>query len=427
MSVRRCTAVLLAILSWGLVAEVVSAQSSATRAIVLRFEGGRRGDRAREAAVLELAPHVELVTEDHAIAAAEEMGVDVSSPGGMSEVVQELGVTLIVTGSVSGRRRDASTTIVVVNPDGDELARREGPEPRGAAAMAEIGRVAVEAVDAAVEALEERDRAARAAATPDPVQQIVYDDEGDEDEDEEPGTPRTGWRHPLAVALVGTRLRTMGTYVDEEATNTQHFFASDLYPEIELAVAFRPLTDAADELARGLYIGAVGSFSVGLTYLDASSPDARAMTSFRFRADVGYGYTVADVFEISGVVGFGIEGVDFDAPTAFPSTMFAYVRPAVVGRARLFEDLFALEFSVGGRIGVDGGALPEAFGPGFAFGGVDVGLGFYGVVAPGFSWAARVNYAFHALSFDGGGGTFGAGGSGRDETVGLHVLVGWAF
>ncbi len=426
MSARGVGAVFLVVLGWASFAESVDAQSSATRAIVLRFEGGGRGEQARDAAIAELAPHLELVTEDQAIATAEEMGVDVSSPGGMGEVVRELGVSLVVMGSVTGRRRHGTTTIVVVDPDGEELSRRDGPEPRGAEALLEIGRIAVEAVDAASALLEERERAAQVVEVPEPVQQIIYDDEGDDDEEEEAG-PRAGWRHPLALALVGLRFRTVGTYVDEEATNTQYFFASDLYPEIELEASFRPLTDASDELARGLYIGLTGSFSVGLSYLDATSSEARTMTSYRFRADVGYGYTIGDVFEISGVVGFGVDGVDFEAPVDFPSTTFVYLRPALVGRARLYEDDLALELAVGGRIGVDGGSLPAAFGPGMSFGGVDVTVGFYGVIAPGFSWAARLSYSYQALSFDGGGGTLGAGGAGRDETLGLHALVGWAF
>ncbi|MCZ7681077.1 MAG: hypothetical protein M5U28_20735 [Sandaracinaceae bacterium] len=122
-----------------------TAHAQVPRAIVLRFEGWR-ASQARDAVVEALAPEVQLVTEDRAVAAAEEIGVDVSSPEGMARVVSHLGITLIVAGSVEGRGRGAETIVIVLDPTGNELARRSGPAPQRAADHAGIGAAAVEAL-----------------------------------------------------------------------------------------------------------------------------------------------------------------------------------------------------------------------------------------------------------------------------------------
>lgn len=423
-SVRVCV---LALVAFGFAPSAVRAQSTATRAIVLTFEGGRQGAQAREAVLFALQSHVELVTEDQAIETAQAMGIDVGSPGGLAEVVEELRVGLVVTGGVRGRGRNARTELVVVDPQGEELARLEAPGPRTRRARAEIERAAIEVVDAAMAA-----REAQNAPEPEPEPQgpIIYDDEGpsereEEDDDDEIEGPR--WRHPLLLARVGVRIRSVSTSVDEEATNTRFFFDADMFPELELAVQVRPLTDAEEPLARGLILGVDGGVSVGIQYLDVATDELRTMTSFRFRADVGYGFTFGNVFELQGLVGFGMEGVDLEAPTVFPSTFYTYLRPAVVGRVDLFRRVFLLEGGVGGRIGLDGGPLSGAFGPNMSWHGVDVWGGFSGIVAPGFAWGASFGYTFHVLGFDGDGGTFGDGGPGRDETLEIRLLVGAAL
>ncbi|MEZ4339706.1 MAG: hypothetical protein R3B82_24060 [Sandaracinaceae bacterium] len=417
-------AIALVVAAVGPLVSTVRAQSTATRAIVLTFEGGRRGDTARDAAIAELASHVELVTEDQAVATAQSMGIDVSTPEGLAEVVRELGVTLVLTGAVQGRGRRGTTEMVVVDPDGVELARIEAPAPDRAADRAEIGRLAVEVIDQANAALEARNAPPPPEPEPEPTTPIVYDDE--ETREPEQAT-RTGWRHPLVAILAGLRLRTVATAVDEQSTNTRFFFEADMYPEIELAAWIRPLTDDAEPLARGLLFGLHGSFSVGINYIDAATGVENGMTTYRFRADVGYGYTIDDLVEIQGMVGFGIDGLDLQNSTAFPSVMLSYLRPAVVARVNLYRSMFVIDGGIGGRIGLDGGALPAAFGPGMFFGGVDLWLGFSGVIDPGFTYAARFGYVLHSLSFDGGGGSFGVGSGGQDETIELRLLVGWAF
>lgn len=107
---------------------VASAQSNeVARVIVLRF-AGTNADAAREAVMVGIASYVELVDEEHAVVTAEEMGVDVSTPEGMAEVVVQMGISLVIAGSVDGRR--GPTTIQVVNPRGELLSSREAPNPR---------------------------------------------------------------------------------------------------------------------------------------------------------------------------------------------------------------------------------------------------------------------------------------------------------
>lgn len=418
---RLVTSLLLATATVALLADAAAAQqSSATRVIVLRFEG-RGASQARNAVISEVSSNFEIVDEEQAVVTAEQMGVDVSTPEGMAQVVRELGVTLVITGSIAGRRRRGVTTLVVVDPEGTELSRRLGPEPGRASDRVEIGRLAVEAVNEATAALEQQRQAAQADASSPPDGPVVYDDEVDEPD----AAPREGWRHPMIQALAGLRLRTVGTYVNDEAIRAQRYFEADIYPEIEIVARFRPWTDDADEGLRGILFGIEGAFSVGLSYFTMADIQ-RSMTSFRFRVEVGYGFTIADIFEFQAKLGFGIEGVQLEMPDIFPSTLFSFLRPALVGRVRAYEDFFAIEGGFAGRIGLDGGELASGFGPGMFFGGVDLFVGISGI-ASGFTWAARLGYQFQSISLDGPGGSFGNGSGGTDEAIEIGLLVGYSY
>lgn len=402
--------------------------SSASRTIVLRFQG-RGAAQAREAVLRDVAPLVELVSEETAVATAQDLGIDVSSPDGMTRVVEELGISLIVYGAVQGRGRRATTTIEVVDSRGETLATREAPGPARASDRPEIGRLAAEAIEEAEAVLERRRLEAEAAARPPPPPEpevIIYDDE---EEEEEP-LDSTRWRHPFLAAMVGLRLRTGATHVTD-TSGFQNRFDAEMYPEIEIDAALRPLTDDGDEALRGIFIGLRGSFSVGERY--ASRDDTLAtMTSYRFQLDAGYGYTIANVFELQGMVGFGSDGVLLDTPMGvaakdFPSTSLSYLRLGVAGRVRAYQDVFIVEAGLGGRVAVDVGEIAAAFGPSAFFGGMDVTLGVGGVVSPGLTYAVRFGYALHALEFSGGGGTNAAGTSGTDESIELRLLVGYSF
>lgn len=397
---------------------LASAAAQVPRAVVLRFEGPQ-SDRARDAVLQEIASYVELVDEDRAVTAAQELGVDVSTPEGMAQVVDHLGISLVITGSVEGRGRRAQTEIIIVDARGIELARATGPSPRRRQDRAAIGQAAVQAVtDASVE-LEHQRQAAAAAAREVAARPVIDETEPAHEE------PTAGWRQPMLIALGGLRLRTIDSGVDDPAGN-RFYFAADMYPEINLDVVVRPFSSSSDDL-RGLLFGVQGSFSVGVNYVHSNGIDQDAMTSMRFRLDAGYGYVIGDIFELIGTVGFGLEGVLIDNPEGYPSVLYSYLRPALGGRIRAYEDLVIVELGLGGRIGLDGGDLGPAFGPGLFFGGLDLFAGVMGSLDMGFTWAARFGYIYHSLSFDGMGGTIGNGDGGSDQAVEVQLLLGYTL
>ena len=389
------------------------------RVIVLRFEGWR-ASTAREAVVREIASYVELVDEEQAVFAARDIGVDVSTPEGMAQVVEHLGISLIIAGSVEGRGRRAETLIMVVDQAGDEIARQTGPSPLRPRDRPAIGQAAVQAVQDAQAELERRQQAA--SAPPEPI--VPIEPVEPVDPEPEPGAEPSGWHPPLMTALVGLRLRNAGTYVRDVMSN-QHFFAADVYPEIDIDAIFRPFTAREDEL-RGLVFGLQGSFSVGIGYVRAAG-DQASMTSFHFRGDVGYGFLFADLVELIAMVGFGLEGVQLENPDGFPSTLYSFLRPGLMGRIRAAGDLLLIEAGFGGRIGLDAGELSGAFG-GLFYGGVDMFAGLAGIIEPGFSWAARFGYTYQVLTFDSTtAGAYGNGVSGFDENIEARFLIGWSL
>jgi hypothetical protein len=411
---------LICSLAWCASLGVAAAQPRRTaeqRAVVLRFEGWR-AEQARDAVVEALAPEIQLVTEEQAVGTARELGVDVSTPDGMAQVVQHLGITIVVAGSVEGRLRRAQTTVMMLDPTGNELTRRTGPGPNRRQDRDQIGAIAVEALQEARAVLQRQNQ-----PPPPPPPEVVEPEPIERPPvAERPAT--SGWRPRQLVVLGGLRVRTVGTYVDDGGSNVS-FFEADAYPEIDLELAYRPWFDASNEV-RGVFFGLQGGFSVGMSYL-AASGDTRTMTSLRFRFDVGYGHAVGDVVELAGTLGLGIEGVQLDNPDGFPSTLYTFLRPGLLARIQAAGELLAVEAGLGGRIGLDGGPLAGAYGPGLFFGGVDLVFGLTGRVEPGFTWAARVGYIHQALSFSGAGGSFGRGVGGVDEAVEGRFLVGWSI
>jgi hypothetical protein len=144
------------------------------------------------------------------------------------------------------------------------------------------------------------------------------------------------------------------------------------------------------------------------------------------RADVGFGYTGSDIFEIAGLVGFCVDGMSLDQSDGFPSALYSSLRVGALGRARAYEDLVVVELGIGGRIGLDAGELTAGFGESLGFGGVDLFLGLSGTIE-GFHWMARFGFAHLALGFSGAPGSIGEGESGTDETFEGRFLIGYAL
>jgi hypothetical protein len=405
---------------WLLLAVVLLVPSAAlaqpARTIVLTF-AGPGADRARDAVISSLAPEVQLVPEENAIAAAEQLGVDLGSAEGFAALLDHLDVTLVVAGEVAGRGRNATTTIMVMDAAGSELARRSAPGPSGAGIDA-IGAAAIEAVDEA-ELVLHRHPGEDTPPPPPDTQPIAAPEP-----EPEPEPPVIGWRNRQLLLLAGIRLRTVGTFVTDDTGNT-HFFTADMYPEIELDLTFRPWFAAESDM-RGLMFGVRGAFSVGMAYLDPAGTPL-GMTSYRFQLDIGYAYTIADLVEIVGIGGLGVDGVSLDQPLAFPSTTFTYLRFMLATRVRVVPDFLIAEGGIGARIGLDAGPLASAYGPSLYYGGLEVFIGVSGSVDPGFAWSVRAGYQLHALEVEGLMGLYANGVGGNDEAIELRLLVGWTF
>ena len=416
---RALTAASLALVTLALALPARAQPTQVPRVVVLRFTGWH-ADQARQILAEEIAPFVELVDEQRAVFAAQELGVDVSTPEGMQEVVEHLGVSLVIAGAVEGRRASATMQIIVVDSAGEELATETAPAPVDSNRPA-IGAAANRAIEAAQEVLRARESPPEPEPEPEPEPAPIVEPEPEPQPEPEP----IAWRQPYVTALAGLRIRSASTRVENEAAGPPFGFSADAYPEIDVLTVFRPLAEAPDA-SRGLWLGLEGSFSVGIAYVGADGNE-RGMTSFHLRVDAGYGYVLAEVFELVGMIGFGVDGMLLDDPDGFPSALYSYLRPAILGRIRAYEDLFLIELGVGGRIGLDGGDLGPAYGPGLFFGGLDLVAGVGGIIAPGFAWTARFGYAYQALSFDGAGGSLGDGLTGSDEVFEGRFLVGAAL
>lgn len=426
---RFAVALCAAFLSLAAVAS--SAHAQRTRVIVLSFEGWR-ADAARRAVTTGLETTYELVDEQAAIDAAGAIGVDVSTPDGMSAVVAHLGIELVVGGSVEGRNRGATTNIWVSDIHGNELATAVGPSPAARGAATEIGDAAVAACTQAYTTLH----------PPRPVPVETHDPPpmfAEEEEEERPGArpaevDPNRWVMPVVRALVGLDLRNRTAAIAPDSNVSR--FDADIFPSIAFQIESHPLAFLPG-LENGLYFSLLGSFSAGITYTNARDGEFRPMNAYFFEGNVGYGGIIANMFEIGGTLGMGIDGMGLEQSPMmssprlegeFPSAEMFYFRPAIYARLRLFQDFVQLEGGIGGRILIGTGELGSNQGPWDdgvgSGGGVDFNLGLGGIIAPGFSYAARFGFAGHYISLaDSARGSTSA----TDEAFHILLLVGWAI
>lgn len=391
------------------------------RSVVLRFEGWH-ADQARRAAVRGLSDSYDLIEEDQLIDTAARIGVDVSTPEGMAAVVENLGVTLVIGGFVEGTGRRSTTTVWVMDVRGNELARRSTSGPSGRSATQDIAAAATEAAAEALAVLH------RPEPVPEPEPELPPDDsamidEAPPDSRREEEVDVSGrWNQPLFRALVGLRLRNRTAAIaPNSATNR---FDADFFPDIQIAAELRPLA-LAPGAERGLYFALSGGFSAGLSYfrLDGQQRD---MQVWNFEVDAGYGLVLAEAVELVLSAGFGLDGFDLVEASFvdFPSTTYAFIRPAIQGRIRLLPaHLLVAELGFGGRIVFDSGGI-QRYGPdGTSSGGIDFFLGLAGTIDPGFSWAARFAYSSYFLGFSGDPVATSA----TDEAIQIWLMVGWAI
>jgi hypothetical protein len=411
-----------------------TAEAQRPRVIVLSFEG-RGGDVARRAVVNALETRYELIDEDAAVRAAGDIGVDVSTPDGMSAVVDHLHIELVVGGSVEGRGRSASTSIWVSDTQGNELATATGPSASGRSGASEVGELALSAVEQAYTALHPP---LPAPVEVDDTPPVMVNEEEDERASPAPRDDRDRWRLPIVRALIGLDFRNRTASISPNSASAR--FDADIFPTLAFQIESHPLA-FSDGLENGLYVSLAGAFSAGITYTNGIDFQPYNLNTYFFEGNVGYGGVIANMVEIGGTLGMGVDGVGLDqraamsnvvghAEAEFPSTEMFYFRPAIYARVRLFEDLVQLEGGFGGRILIGAGqlGLNEAqWNDGFASGGgIDFNLGLGGIIDPGFSYAARFGYSGHYVSLSDSARSPASTGA-TDEAFHIQLFVGWAL
>lgn len=440
-------------------ASTAEAQTTRTRAIVLSFEGWH-AEQARSAAVDGLSAAYDLITEQTAIDTAGSMGVDPATPEGMGAVVAQLHIELVVGGTVAGTGRTAETTVWVTDTQGNQLATRTVRGPgTGRRGGTEIGNSALEACAEAVMQLHPVGPQAQPEPQPEPVvvgptpepepeadpsydieNEVAGESRGQRQDRERRarggsssdggGPPASGrWNQPVFRGLIGVdvRNRTASATPNPEINR----FDADFAPAIQLMLETRPFAQQDDGL-RGLYAYTWMEFSAGLSYFpDAFTDETATMTLYGFDVGVGYAGTLAEIFELVGTIGFGIDGVslgDLDRaaqPAHYPSVMIQYLRPGIQARVRLVPDFLILEGTFGGRILVGAGDLNTFGAPGG--GGIDWSIGLAGIIDPGFTWQLRFGYSGNYITYGDPGDGAPFLDSGVEEAWRILIGIGWAF
>ena len=369
------------------------------RAIVLSFEGWH-ADQARAAVADALSTQFELVSEEQAINAAAQIAVDVSTPEGMAAVVGHLGIELVVGGSVAGTGRRSTTTIFVLDRNGNQIGDGNAPGPTGRAAVGPIGQAALQAANNAMLVLHPPDPGPTQQDLPPPQEETPPPQEEEppmrtmEDiENERPGQARgqggSGgggsfreegpsepvdgrWNQPIFRGFLQLDLRNRNaSVIPADGASVIPSNSTDIggyapYPQFGVDLELRPMAGNDDAL-RGLYARVASWFSLGINYYPFNEVDPVPLQVFGIEVDIGYALTLGEVVELIANIGFGFDSYSLTLAQTihesdFPSTAYPYLPINVGGRVRLLPasvsgvDLH-LEAMVGPRIVFGGGQL----------------------------------------------------------------------
>ena len=407
--------------------------------MVLDFSG--RGSRAARNAVVRAATDkIDLARSRDVENAARGLGADLSQPAGIAAVAQDQGLTLIITGEVTGRGVRARTHIHVFDDQGNEVAYREADRPVGRARRRRIAQAAAEALDQALGAIAERRRqeelarqreeeAARRAAL---AAQAESGDE-DESEDDEASGPPGGF--PLIAAFVGIDGRTRDAQADFTGGGGRRYDLS-MYPELSLRLESFPL-GSSSSAAKGLYAQLDLAFALALRSQEqnmAGDPVDIDTSAWRLLFQLGYLYPLSDdTFRIGALVGFGLDSFSLGDNGVMASTKYTYLRIGAVADARLYQDLVRARLDIGYRIvfgvgDIGNGTDPNALGDDASGGAFDLGVSLGGRIDMGLSYALRFGFSRYRFDFS---GTTGSGippeSSFTDKGLNLSVQVGYTF
>ncbi len=419
---------------------VGSAASAQTeRGVVLDFSG-RGAGAARNAVVRAASDKLDLARSRDIEAAARNLGADLSQPAGIAAVAQDQGLTLIVTGEVTGRGARARTHIHVFDDQGNEVAYREADRPVGRARRRRIQQAAGEALDQALGAVAERRReeelarqreeeAARQAAL---AAQAEQDEE--EEEDEASGPPGG---LPLIAAFIGIDGRTRDAQADFPGGGGRRYDLS-IYPELSLRLESFPLGSSSGA-GKGIYAQLDLAFALALSSQEVDAmgnPTGNELntSAWRMLLQLGYLYPLSDdAFRIGALVGFGLDNFSIGPNSVMSSTKYTYLRIGAVADARLYENLVRARLDIGYRIvfgvgDIGNGTDPNALGDDASGGAFDLGVSLGGRIDMGLSYALRFGFSRYSFDFSGPGGAgIPADSSFSDKGLNLSVQVGYTF
>lgn len=388
---------------------VTSEAAAQHKGVILDFDG-RGGNIARRAVVRAVSDHLELERSSNFESRASDLGADLSSPPGVAQVAQDLGVDLVIRGEVSGRGRRARTIIRVLDSGGNEVARREAGSPAGRRGRRRVGAAAVEAVQQAIEELDRRaadqaeetggDDGMGGAGGGDLGLGGGLDEElGDEEEElEEPGEPADV---PYLRLMLGVGIRSRSAQINLATGGTRGYDAT-LYPEIGVWAEARPFA-GDDGALHGLFAQAHFLYAVGLSSQEEVGPDMFndiGSSALRFLLQIGYLVGVGDG-ELGGGLGVGYDAFVLDSNGTMASTKYTHLRPGLTFRYPLVEDLLGLQLDAGLRIGLGAGDIAPFFGESASAFGFDFGGAVAGSLDNGLSYALRIGYVGYSLSFEG--------------------------
>lgn len=492
---RRLAALAAFITLFSVLAPRAEAQTTRTRAIILSFEGWN-AEPARAAIENGLNAAYDMISEQQAVDTAMQIGVDPSTPEGLGAVVARLHIQLVIGGSVAGHGARATTTVWVTDTQGNQLATRTAGAPTGRGFEGELTTAALQACAEAVAQLPAQtttttqrdpgpgpDTTDYGATTeePAPPPEPEYDPSYDI-ENEVAGRPRgqglrdhrgggddhgggedSGrWNQPIFRALIGLDIRNMSASTSGGPGTNPSFEANRYAPfgaMLGLWLETRPFAQN-DDATRGIYAYLNTEFSLGQSYYRVDdtidAPQQRDLYLYGLDFGAGYAGTIAEVFELIGTLGAGVDGIGLADPVYqsqvagctsaspdptrcagtrdFPSVQAWYVRPEVQARIRLVRDLLILEGAFAGRIIVSFGDLANSDFGSPSGGGIDWSIGLAGIIDPGFTWRARFGYSANYVTFSAPSATFPGDlcsgwcrDSGTIEAWRITFGVGWAF
>ncbi|MEM9067545.1 MAG: hypothetical protein AAGE52_03535 [Myxococcota bacterium] len=402
--------------------------------VVLRFPGWR-GGQARSQVIRALEGRVTLTPRGDIEAAARGAGASLSDAEGMSTIAAEFGLQFFVQGRVRGRGGRARTVIQIYDANGNEIARREGPRPVGAARLRRIRARTLEAFEQAeasiaqAEAAEaERQRQEEAARQRELEAQL--ENEVIEEPVEEPSTEGA---LPRIQALVGLDLRKRSADIDLGAAGGRRYRAG-FYPEITLELRSFP-AGAANSALRGIYTQFDFAVALGLSTQERDlagnlGPEI-GTSAWRLALHAGYVYPIADdTVRIGGIVGFGVDNFDIDENMTMASSRYTYLRIGLLADARLYEELLRARVDFGFRAVFGVGDLVPNFGASSSQNAIDLGLGVYGKIDLGITYGLRFGYVRTKVDFSGVAGMGPAAATAEELTdtgVSFGLQVGYTY